>query len=224
MKVIISCCNGKNGELFIHNGSSINFVSHVKDYVPQKNEQCFHPDYLIPYENRTWRKLIEEQGDNNNLLPAYKLYRHPIYEALYEKYGEDLLIFSAGWGIVRADYKLPKYNITFSHSKNTPIYARRRFNDSQNPFNDFNQLKGIKPNEELIFIAGSDYVTHFCKLTEGLVNKKIIIYNSDAVLKNNPYLNNNNFTFIRYQTNRRTNWHYEFANKFINGESNYEST
>lgn len=214
MKIIISCCDRKNGEPFRHNGEEINFVSHVNE-VLINNEFYFHPDDLVPNENITWRELIAQQELNNNLTTAHELYSPPIYNSLFQNYGNDLYIFSAGWGIVRADFRLPKYNITFSNNNNIPIYARRNHNDI---FNDFNQLQGINENERIIFIAGSDYVLPFCELSAPLPNEKIIIYKSGLVLNNNPYLNNNNFQFIHYQTTTRTNWHYEFARRLINNE------
>jgi hypothetical protein len=214
MKIIISCCDRKNGELFIHNGEIINFVSHINEFTPN-NGMCFRPDDLIPNENITWRELVAQQAIRNDLLPAFKLYKPEIYNSLFQYYGIDLFIFSAGWGIVRADYKLPKYNVTFSNGNNIPIYAVRNATDV---FYDFNQLEGINENERIIFIAGKDYVLPFCQLTDHLPNEKIIIYKNIEVVNNNPYLNNNNFQFIHYQTNRRTNWHYEFANKLINNE------
>ena len=214
MKIIISCCNKKNGESFLHNGTAINFVSRV-DGLDSENELYVHPDDLIPNEENTWRDLVSQQEIRNDLLPAYQLYKHLIYDSLFQHYGDDLFIYSAGWGIVRADFKLPKYNITFSNERNIPTYAIRNHNDV---FNDFNQLEAIDENETIVFIGGKDYVLPFCQLTNHLPNNKIIIYKNINVVNNNPYLNNNNYHFVRCQTNRRTNWHYECANKLINNE------
>jgi hypothetical protein len=214
MKIIISCCNRKNGNSFTHNGNTINFVSRV-DEVLHNNAFYVHPDDLIPNENISWRDLIAQQEEHNDLLSAYNLYRPGIYNSLFEHYGNDLFIISAGWGIIRADYRLPKYNVTFSNNQNIPIYARRNNDDV---FNDFNHLEGIEENERIVLIAGSDYVLPFCQLTEDLPNEKIIIYKNQNLLYNNPFVENNNFQFIHYQTNRRTNWHYEFAERLINNE------
>jgi hypothetical protein len=214
MKVIISCCDRKNGNQFTHNKKSINFISKVNE-VDSNNALYVHPDDLIPNENITWRELIALQEIRDDLLPTYDLYRPEIYKSLYQHLGDDLFIFSAGWGIVRADYKLPKYNVTFSKGNNIPIYNIRNQN---NIFNDFNHLENIDINELVVFIAGKEYVQPFCQLTNHLPNKKIIIYKNNAVLNNNPYLKSHNFKFVHYQTNRRTNWHYEFAERLINNE------
>lgn len=214
MKIVISCCDSKNGNLFTYNEETINFVSHVSPALPN-NQLYFHPDDLIPNENITWRDLIAKQEGDNNLLPAYNLYRPNIYAALFENFGNDLFIFSAGWGIIRADFELPKYNVTFSKNKNVPVYARRNNDDA---FHDFNHLAGILENESIVLIAGYDYVLPFCQLTANLPNEKIIIYKNQTLINNNPYFNDNSFQFIYYQTNRRTNWHYEFAQRLINNE------
>lgn len=213
MKIVISCCDKKNGDLFHHNGEAINFVSHANEFAPI-DQLNFHPDDLVPNENFTWRELVAQQENRDDLLSSYILYKPNIYNVLYQHYGNDLFIFSAGWGIVRADYKLPKYNITFSTKNNIPPYAKR----NNNFFDDFNQLEEIDENERILFIAGKDYVFPFCELTEHLPNEKIIIYKSHDVLNNNQYLNNNNFIFRQYQTNTRTNWHYEYAKRLITNE------
>jgi hypothetical protein len=214
MKIIISCSNRKNGESFLHNGTAINFVSRVEG-LGAENELYVHPDDLIPNEESTWRDLVSQQEILNDLLPAYQLYNQSIYNSLFRHYSDDLYIFSAGWGIIRADFRIPKYNVTFSNGNDVPNYAIRNHNDV---FNDFNHLEGIDENEVIVFIGGEDYVLPFCQLTYHLPNYKRIIYKNINVLNNNPYLNNNNFEFVHYQTNRRTNWHYEYANKLINNE------
>ena len=214
MKIIISCSKSKNGDSFLYNETKINFVSRV-DGLDSENELYVHPDDLIPNEENTWRDLVSQQEIRNDLLPAYQLYKHLIYDSLFQHYGDDLFIYSAGWGIVRADFKLPKYNITFSNERNIPTYAIRNHNDD---FNDFNQLEAIDENETIVFIGGKDYVLPFCQLTNHLPNQKVIIYKNMGVLNHNPYANINNFRFKHYLTNERRKWHYEYANKLINNE------
>lgn len=214
MKIVISCCDSKNGSLFQHNGAVINFVSQVTG-LAQVNGLNVRPDDSIPNESITWRELIAQQQIRGDLQLAYRLYKPSIYSSMYQHYKNDFFIFSAGWGIVRADFRLPKYNVTFSHNQNVPAYARRRRDDV---FNDFNQLEGTEGDERIVLIAGKDYVLPFCQLTEDLPNEKIIIYKSKRLLNNNPYLGKHNFHFIHYQTSRSMNWHYEFAKRLINNE------
>ena len=67
MKIVISCCDRKNGEPFNQNGEIINFVSHVNEVVPN-NESYFHPDDLIPNENITLRELVAQQDIRNDYI------------------------------------------------------------------------------------------------------------------------------------------------------------
>jgi hypothetical protein len=214
MKVIISCCSRKTGESFTHNGQPINFISRVNEVIENPGNY-FHPDDLIPNENSSWRDVITQQEIRHDLNPAHELYQDPIYNSLFDHFGIDLFIFSAGWGLVRADYKLPRYDVTFSNRQRTPNYTRRDNNDH---FNDFNQLLGLNPEEVLLFMGGMDYVMPFYGLTENMPNEKIIVYRNQNLLDNLPNLDINNFQFLYYQTNRRTNWHYEFAKRLINNE------
>jgi hypothetical protein len=51
------------------------------------------------------------------LYPAYRLYENRVYGRLVEAFGvENIYILSAGWGLIRADFLTPYYDITFSHS------------------------------------------------------------------------------------------------------------
>lgn len=216
MKIVISCCDRKNGIPFNYNGNTINFVANVNE-IAQNNGNYVHPDDLIPNGIQTWRDLVLEQDNRNDLILAHNLYRPNIYNDLFQHYGENLFIFSAGWGIIRADFRLPKYNITFSKGNKIPLCARRNNDDG---FNDFNQLAGINENDRILFIAGKEYVLPFCQIIENLPNEKIIVYKTASVLINNPFHNKNTFRFFNYHTNTNTNWHYEFARKLINDEIN----
>ncbi|MBN2695885.1 class I SAM-dependent methyltransferase [bacterium] len=222
MRVVITCCGQKNGESLFYNGDYIDFISHTNKIETNNKESTkklyFHPDDLIPNESKSWRDLIEDGNSstlyNLNILPAYQLYNHPIYNLLFQKYRDKLYIFSAGWGVVQAEYKLPKYDITFSQKDSIPEFIKRDRDDSR--FKDFNQLENDA--ETTILIAGKDYVLPFCELTKDLNCVKIIVYTSDDVLQNNPYLENSDFIFYHYKTDTESNWYYEFANRLINGE------
>ncbi len=216
MVIVISCSSKKNGNLFHYKNKTVKFISNVNK-VPNDGNAYVHPDDLIPNEKITWRNLIERQSDGNNLVEAHNLYANDIYNGLNDKYADNLYIFSAGWGIVRARYKLPVYDITFSKGRNIENFTRR---SNENTFKDFNHLRELGKNEDILLIAGKDYVLPFCSLTKELPNKKIIVYKSDAVLRNNPFLKDPNFQVFHYQTNRRTTWYYEFARKLINEEIN----
>lgn len=225
MKIVIICCSKKNGNNLVHKGKSINFVANKQYAPPNSNTALYvHPDDLIADEGITWRALVEKQ--NSNLLPAYQLYDQSIYQKLYQKFKNDLFIFSAGWGIIRADYQVPKYNITFSNASNVPQYAQRN-SKCDRAYKSFNHLTTINSNETILLMGGSDYIRMFFAEAIQLKNKKKIIYTSDRLngLANNTIFNENtNLEFYRYATNTRTNWHYEFAELLIDQYDNIKNT
>ena len=207
MKIVISCSGSKNGENLIYKNNEIIFVSS-----PDKDSKNhFRPDDKIPNEDRTWRDYVISSQDSDNLLEAYKLYKHKIYNLLYEKYGSDLYILSAGWGIINSEFKIPKYNITFS--KKVEKISRREWDD--NFFKDFNHLKGknINSNEKIIFLGGANYLKLFYNLTKDLPNQKIIFH---RIFKPPQFFKDEDkFKFIKCEIKAKTNWHYVCAEKLL---------
>ena len=153
-------------------------------------------------------KFNSDKCNPDNLLPAYKLYDKPIYSELVEskKYGKDnFYILSAGWGIVRADFLLPMYDITFSSSVKERY--KRRKNSAVWP--DFNHLDDTC-NETVEFIGTSSYITVFKKLTKDYCGDKLIYVNPDKP---------NNKGFIDCKIDREKHpysWHYECARRKLN--------
>jgi len=126
MKIIISCAGNKSEQATKLRDFSGREIIFVADPCKVKNGNegiiYFRPDDRNPSSNKSWREFLVEynnQGDNYlNLTKAANLYKPNIYKALVNKFGWDnVFILSAGWGLVRANYLLPYYNITFSYSK-----------------------------------------------------------------------------------------------------------
>jgi hypothetical protein len=105
---VLCCSSKKTKDGFYYNGQSIKFVASPRMAV--KNGVVFYkPDDKIPGENKTWRDLVVN-GQNDpklNFVPAYRLYSRDIYRDLYHEFGNRFYILSAGWGIIRADFKIP---------------------------------------------------------------------------------------------------------------------
>lgn len=214
MKIVISCSNSKNGENLIYKNKEISFVSSPIE----ENKNQFNPDDKIPNENRTWRDYVNSQ-ENNKLLESYKLYRPNIYNSLYEKYGSNLYILSAGWGIINSEFKIPKYDITFSKRANNT--SQRKTNDN---YQDFNHLKNIDSSEKILFLGGIDYLKMFYNLTKDLPNEKVIFYKNENIHHKFPFLRDESlFNLFKYETNTRTNWHYECANHLMNNNLKWNS-
>jgi hypothetical protein len=148
----------------------------------------------------------EANGNPLALYPAYCLYENRVYQRLVDRLGsENVYILSAGWGLIKADFLTPYYDIAFSQSAEP--YKRRRKTDV---YQDFRMLDDT--GEEVIFFGGKDYLPLFCSLTGTIRGPKVVFHNS-ALVPHAPRC-----LVKRFETTTRTNWHYECANAFLDGE------
>ena len=161
----------------------------------------------------TWRTLLlqynESPGNNPlGLLRAFELYRNDVYRRLARHVGiENLFILSAGWGLIPASFLTPDYDITFK-PKRGQDYKRRRKSDS---YRDF-QMLPPDTSRPLTFIGSKEYLPLFVSLTAHLTASKTVFYRSNAT----PELPG--CRAVRYHTRRTTNWQYECAHAFIDGD------
>jgi len=164
----------------------------------------------------TWREIVENNQDNGNIpFMAYELYVREEYTLLRDALGDRFFIQSAGFGIIRSDFRLPKYNITFGGANEL---NRRYYNPNENDgYNDFNQLP--VNDEDILYVGGQTYLPQFIELTRDLPNRKIIFYSTNQIPQNNIN-DGENFVFKQYtpmNPNQRTNWHYGLARDIANG-------
>jgi hypothetical protein len=212
-KVVLVCASGKN-DSFLTAYPNKNFVNNAV----QNFEH--HPDEIMNNGIMSWRDYLIQNQNDQNLLSAYKLYvprTFPfVYLDLYNKYKINFYILSAGWGLVNSEFRLPKYDITFS---NTAQPKNKRNNNLIEPiYNDFYQLT-VNDDEDIIFICSKDYLKLFYQLTQNLPNRKII-YHFGTALPLNIVLPNQTFLYRQYlpeNPNDKRNWHYELAYKISNG-------
>lgn len=214
MKVVIQCSATKDAAAgsFTLNGRRVRFVAHPDLYSESTGEVLFRPDDTIPSTLITWRDylLAYNRNDNNpdRLLRAAELYSPKIYRSLLQQVGtENLYILSAGWGLIKADFQLPDYDITFS-SQAEP-WKRRTKSDI---FFDFAQLilADLPAGEQIYFFGGKDYLPLYYRLTRTLVARKVIYFTSSRIQPDEE------FEYIQYGTGG-TNWHYRCAKDFIEG-------
>ncbi len=214
VKFVIQCAGTKNpaaGSFKTSDGRTVKFVA-SPELAPLGNKYFYtHPE-SIAENGKSWREnLIDYNANGTNpfgLKRAFQLYSRNEYRALVSKFGaSNIFILSAGWGLVGAEFLLPDYNITFSNAANVPKSAKRKKRDK---YLDFQQLIADK-DDEIVFIGGKDYQDLFVKLTDDNSAKKTIIYNSSSPPKYK------NVKTAKYETNMRTNWHYELANSIIDG-------
>jgi len=212
MKIVIQCAGKKRqdaGRLTTPAGKEVIFVAHPEK-CPDPAYFC-RPDDRIDSDHGTWREYLRsynQSGVNpNKLCRARELYLPQIYRALVDKYGwQSVFILSAGWGLVRSDFLIPYYDITFSN-RGKPESKRK----PRDQFDDFNQLEDcIAQNDETIFFfGGQDYLSLYLKLTRGLAARKVIFHSQGNGYQIEGY------ECIPYQG--YTNWHYSCARDFMEG-------
>jgi hypothetical protein len=219
-KVVMICAGDKHNSFF---------KSYPKENFVNKPELAneHHPDDKMHNKQTSWRDYLIKNQSDTNLKKAFELYnptktKYPnIYINLFNRYKSNFFILSAGWGLVNSDYRLPKYDVTFSSGKKILDKTRRKKKSIYNDFNQFyddNKKLLINPEEDILFIGGKNYLELFYAFTRNLSNRKIIYYK--GTLPTNQPLNYQNFIIRKYHHSKpktRTNWHYELAYKIANG-------
>lgn len=226
MRIVIQCAGSKIAmarPFKDETGFPLRFVAHPD--LTHPGPQQVRPDDLIkPGSSATWRDLLIEYNDlgeaneenhtnSFGLSMAGDLYEPRAYGSLVRVFGyENVYILSAGWGLVRASYWLPTYDITFSSAKDVPAYARRRM--TEDGWKDFNHLLEdwqdgeIEPKEEIVFFGGQSYLPLYVDLARGIPCQKLI-YQKSAT----PEIEG--FTIRRYAGKTSTNWHYAAIRDFM---------
>lgn len=223
MNIVIQCAGSKKesvGMMKRSDGHPVMFVADPKAMQPSGYYMYAHPDNLAD-GGKTWREVVEEYNKNPgtnclDLLRAWDLYKNPVYSRLVEKFGcSQVFILSAGWGLVRADFLLPNYNITFSspNSKLSASYKKGIRRNKTVHFNDFCCIPKDS-SEPILFFGGVKYLPLFYELTRDIDCHKTVFYKSE----NSSLAPDNSFNMIKYDTPRKTNWHYDCANALIDGK------
>jgi hypothetical protein len=215
--VVIQCSASKKKEAgtFLSGNKQVRFVARPGDFRGSRFEIAFRPDDVIPDRAFTWREyLIPNDGSvptTAPLLQAGDLYDRPIYRQLVDVLGAaNVFILSAGWGLVRSDFILPTYDITFSNSRGVDKWKRRKQGDS---FHDLAQLtpNDVKPATCINFFGGKDYLPLYYELTRKLDAEKVIHHASDNIPKLVGY------RYVKFRANY-TNWHYQCAAEFLDSK------
>jgi hypothetical protein len=218
MKIVISCAGSKAelaGYMQSCDGKRVIFVAQPK-LAPQADNVIYAAPDDQSDRQVSWRTLLEKYNNNPgnnplNLYPAYKLYQDKIYktyEHLVEKFGvERVFILSAGWGMIRADFLTPQYDISFS--RGADCYKRRKFVKTD-PYFNFLPDDGDGP---IVFIGGKDYVPLFCSLTEKYRSRRIVFHSSAISQNDAPGCD------LEKCGKPHTNWHYKCAKAFLDSST-----
>jgi hypothetical protein len=213
MIVVIQCAASKRadaGSLRTADGQKVLFVADPGEAPPVRGQHHARPDDRAE-DGRTWREHLvayNRSGSNPlHLSTAFELYENPAYRQLVKKLGVDnVFILSAGWGLIRADFLTPLYDITFSSAvRKAAQWKQRRQTDI---YDDLRQLPATSTGE-IVFLGGKDYVPLFCELTSDVVGERIVFYNSDTPPRAPGC------RLERFHTATRTNWHYECARSLM---------
>ena len=215
--VVIQCAGRKQpnaGHLQNNDGRKVMFVARP-ELAPDSPDYVYaRPDDLAE-TGHSWRQELlrynRERAEDNplRLLPAWQLYNPrgcSAYELLYEKYGPDnLYILSAGWGLIRADFLTPYYDITFNGQA-----EKYKCRGKRDEYDDFRMLPSdiAKP---VVFFGGKDYVSLFCAMTNQVKSPRHVIYNAIKP-PNAP-----GCQLCKFETTTKTNWHYGAARMFAEG-------
>jgi hypothetical protein len=214
MNIVIQCAGGKRGNFFASKGGRRIFFVADPSMAPTRDGYIYaHPDDFVE-DGSTWRDALlryNELAENPlGLSCAFELYENPVYRRLVTKFGEGkVFILSAGWGLIKAGFRTPYYDITLSRivkKKGEPY----KFREKEAAWRDFCQLPP-ESDEPILFLGGKDYVPLFSAITREHKGQRIIFYNSDIPQTAPGCL------LQRYLTSTRTNWHYECANALIDG-------
>ena len=216
MIVVIQCAGSKRsdaGMLRTAEGKPVKFVARP-DLAPDDGFTYARPDDPSD-QGASWRDVLlrynEDAGNNPlGLLPACELYSPAIYQQLADQIDRQrLFILSAGWGLIGADFLTPDYDITFSAAaRGADAYKRRKKKDA---YADFAMLPQ-ETSEPVLFFGGNDYLPLFLELTSGLRAPRAVFHASSATPDVPGCIP------VRYETTRRTNWHYSCAEDFLDGK------
>ena len=215
MKFVIPCCAKKRKRCWTFEGRQIIFVAHPDRCTASDRQIFFRPDDPVPHGAQTWREKLwayNQMGTNpDDLYRAADLYAQKIYQKLVNRLGwENTFILSAGWGLVRADFLLPYYDITFS--RRADLCNRRGENDEYDDFNHLLDWASVGQSETIVFCGGNDYLPLYYELTQDFPARKVIYHKAKKPQRRPAYV------YIAYDTPRRTNWHYSCAEDFVRGK------
>ena len=223
--VVIQCAGKKRpcAETFLSpDGRPVRFVAHP-EAGHKESEFYAHPDDDSG-DGQTWRQKLQhynEQKKESNpydLISAGELYR-PKTTTIYLDFFKELkadkyFLLSPGWGLVRSDFLLPNYDITFSGSV-SPVndWANKKAIRRKWPHDCFEDGSMLpeKTNDTVLFFGGEAYRNLFLKLTENMKAERVVFYCTE----DEPECPG--CTTVRFGKGCYTNWQYGCAKKFLAG-------
>ncbi len=217
MRIIIQCAGYKNSAntFSTTDGKRVDFVGNPPKDHSSKTNIYRKPDAMSDNNSDSWRKRVhdynEAGGNPLNFFPAYKLYRNKAYKGLVKKFDIDnVYILSACWGLIRADYLIPTYDLTFAWQPKRPYVKKIP--------KDYYPYKNMLPDngKKIIYLGGIAYQKTFCTLTKSYRGEKVMFYHS----KDYPKILSkfSGFTAKKHEMGHNRNWQYRCAQEIIDNE------
>jgi hypothetical protein len=222
MRVVIQCAGSKKpnaGYFRDREGRPITFVARP-DEAPATNGRVYaRPDDLSDANGETWRQQLQAYNNASDnpfeLCQAHRLYANRAYSDLTERFGAaNIFILSAGWGLVRGEFRLPNYDITFSAAADR--YKQRKNRDA---YSDFCQLD-VNDARPIAFLVGERYLQLLVQLARKFPDQfrgEKILFHVTAVAPEIP-----GWRAQRFPTRKSTNWQYDCAHALIKGDLDRE--
>lgn len=174
-----------------------------------------------PYKN--WKTYFDAVNNcQNGLTPAYRLYlgkmggKSPYFKCHNNNKGR-MFCLSSAWGIVRSDFCLPCYNVSFGNGSPSRLRKNGEYmdpawnNGMAMAFNHLAAVDGIIP---IVMIGSFDYIKRFLFLCQKMKNPLIIFHNSkeaaDLVSKYKNSRNGIGISEIRAAKAEGRKWYYEY--------------
>lgn len=224
MDVVIQCAATKDpsaGRLRTRDGRSIHFVAAPELCPAVPNTLYARPDDKSDQPGLTWRDRLEayidqEKSNPLDLREAYRLYKHPAYATLVRSFGvQRVFILSAGWGLVRADYLLPAYDVTFN--RRAKEKKPSAFCASVDGYQFFQQISKNSKGP-VVFLGGRDYLPLFDLLTSSLHRDRVVFVRAEEAGSLKKKQSRYAFEERPFPVAARTNWHYQCAQALAAGK------
>lgn len=222
--LVCPCCGTQEGlPLFFDNGISVKFGN--VDGAQGEFHYPFHKPKTSGFDD--YYKLVNslQKTPTNYMIEAKYLYlgrgKPTPYELAYDHNKTNLFILSPCWGLVSADFKLPRYNFEFrvrqrlsrlgDHYRyinqkgkdNCPAWAGKGFNhlDSEAKKN---------PQKPIVILGGANYIYRFYGIYSDCkwVNPVYAIVGESNIANE---ISAPTWKFIKVQGNQ--NWHYQYMKR-----------
>lgn len=227
MKIVIQCAGRKENtaETFTMNGIAHAFVAKpggVNQVRPWDEISTLAGktwiDCVQAYRNKARWEIFQQAGigvsGSGQLLECGRLYLPDAYTALISSFGkENVYILSAGWGLVRADVRIPMYDVTFSTATDVcqcaKITPRSR--------SKYPSISDDIPGDDAIhFFMTPKYVEYWSKSFSGEDgDRQRYVFHWLKGAKNLPAVIHGGNVIWHELGDMRTNWHYAAVGQFL---------